>query len=159
MRTKIACYILFILLLLFAHLGAEDVLKVTASGRASQDIKQVSKARAMAFRAAVLEGYKKIAEKAGLGKITRSGSIEYMYIKAFIKGAKVVSKNYLTDYEVEIVMEISLSQLVKNVSDYKTVHSEHESARVRKKIIVIENKLNSLRSELEELKKKLEEIE
>jgi hypothetical protein len=153
MKLKIVWLILFLPFILVSQSG--DVLRVNAVGKSSQDIKQGSIARATALRAATLEGYRKIAEKAGLAKTARTGDREYKWAQVFLKGTRIVSKKYISDHEVEIVMEIPVPQLLKNVSGFKEYSSESELVRLTKRIDVLEKEIERVKKELEELKKQL----
>jgi HAMP domain-containing protein len=157
MKLKIVWLILVLPFILVSQPG--DVLRVKAVGKSSQDIKQGSMARAMALRAATLEGYRKIAEQAGLVKTARTGDREYKWAQVFLKGTKIVSKKYISDHEVEIVMEIPISQLEKTAAEFKAYAAEKERTQLKKEIDALEKKINILKSQLEALKKKLEKIE
>jgi hypothetical protein len=98
MKLKIVWLILFLPFILVSQSG--DFLRVKAIGKSSHDIEPGSKARAMALRAATIEGYRKIAEKAGLAKTARTGHREYKWAQVFLKGTRIVSKKYISDHEV-----------------------------------------------------------
>ncbi len=157
MKLKIVWLILVLPFMLVSQSG--DVLRVKAVGKSSQDIKPGSKARAMALRAATLEGYRKIAEKAGLAKTARSGSSEYKWAQVFLKGTRIVSKKYISDHEVEIVMEIPIPQMEKTAAEFKTYAAQKKRTQLKKEIQALEKRIDILKSQLEALKKKLEKIE
>jgi hypothetical protein len=118
--------------------GVERVLRVKALGLASPGIQPGARARAAALRAAKVEGYKKLARAAGM-------DIEE---EAHIKGARVVKKTYISDYKVEVVMEMPLPQPVRS-----------GISRLKKEIKTIETRISNLNKRLEKLEKMLRELE
>jgi hypothetical protein len=159
MKTKIIYSILILLLPIYLLSQSDDVLRVTATGKSAEHIIPKSKARAMALRAATLEAYRKIAEKAGLAAVTRTSGLEYKQVQVFLKGARVIHKKYISDHEAEVVMEIPVSQLTRNVKEYKSYIAEKQREQLKKEIRALEMKISILQSQLDVLKKKLEKTE
>jgi len=140
--------------------GANSVVKVKAIGQASPNIRLAAKARAAAFRAAKVEGYKKLAEAAGFFKIFQSGKNKLIKVDAFLKGARVVNKRYISDYKVEVVMEIPLSQLVNQLAEIKKRNFYHSQiSQLKREIKIIESQVSTLIRRFEKLKKMVETLE
>ncbi|MCP4150958.1 MAG: hypothetical protein GY757_24640, partial [bacterium] len=101
---KIALFIVT-LFIAIAIAGDETQITVKATGKASPDIRQSAKARAMALRAAKVEGYKKLAEAAELSVKNQQGKRTCTHVDATLKHARVISTHYKNDYEVEVVLK------------------------------------------------------
>lgn len=158
---KIAVFI-YILLLFFQVLFCsqkEKILRVTAVGKSSLNITQKSKARAMALRAAKVEGYRKLAQAAGLERVSRENNLEERKIDAFMKGAQVVEKRFISDHEVEITMEIEIAKIVDMASDLKKQRMNATLTKLRKKVESLENEMSRIRAELKKLKSILDKME
>jgi peptidoglycan hydrolase CwlO-like protein len=143
-----------ILIIAGLQVGAAAVIRVKAVGLASPGIPPGSRARTVALRAAKVEGYKKLARAANLDTAG----------EAHIKGARVVSKTYHSDYKVEIVMEMPLPQSGKreNRGNKRTsIQTEISSliSSLKKDIKAIETWMAELEKRLDTLKKKLESLE
>lgn len=143
----------YFLILLFAvciGMGAGDdsPIRVKATGLASPGIHPGAKARAFALRAAKVEGYKKLAEAAGFSKVHQAGKYTYTEVNAFLKGARVVTKKYISDYEVEVVMEI----------DKRDIYGS-TIPRLKREIKATEAKISALTRRLQELKTIVENLE
>ena len=127
--------------------GDDSLIKVKATGLASPGIRPGAKARAFALRAAKVEGYKKLAETAGFSEIFQPGKYKHIQVNAFLKGARVIHKRYISDYKVEVVMEI----------EKKNIHHTKMSL-LKKEIKTIEAQISSLNRRLEKLKKMMEAL-
>jgi polyhydroxyalkanoate synthesis regulator phasin len=152
---------LIIALSLLFHLEARDdsILRVKALGRASPDITQKTKARAAALRAARVEGYKKLAAAAGFSSTYHLGNKKYIRVEAFLSGAQVVDKRYISDHEVEVTMEIPRAQVIEQFSEVKRKFYEAQISEVKRKIRVVEAQMGELKSKLAELKEQLRKLE
>jgi len=151
-------FLLFIPLALLSQ--SNEMIRVKAYGKAPLNIKPASKARVLAFRAAKIVGYKKLAQAAGLEKYTKQETREQHKIQAFLKNARVVSKKYISDFEVEIIMEIPVSEVVEKVSNIKKYRFNNSLIRkLKNKIEGIEMKASKINTELAELKKILDKLE
>jgi hypothetical protein len=129
-----------------------EMIKVKATGKSPQKITAKSKARIMALRAAKIVGYKKLAQAAGIGKYTKNGTKEYIEIEAFIKNAKITNKNYISDHEVEITMEMPLSDVIEKVSNFRKY-------RFNKKLLEkLQNKIEDMESNLAKIKTELSKL-
>jgi hypothetical protein len=122
--------------------GVDPVIRVKAVGLAPPGITPAARARASALRAAKVEGYKKLAEAAGFSKIFQYGKYKHIRVNAFLKGALVVHKRYISDYEVEVVMEI----------EKKNIH-QNKMHLLKREIKTIEVQITSLNRQLGKLKK------
>lgn len=144
---------LWIFLIVFSYClnaGTNLIIRVTATGRASTNISPASKARAFAFRAAQVEGYKKLAEAVGGNKD----------VATFLKGARVIAKRYISDHEVEVVMEMPFKQPVAPMDQIKKSDSYLlEISDLKKEIKAFENQISTINSKLENLKKTVEALE
>ncbi|NIM78201.1 MAG: hypothetical protein GTO20_05375 [Candidatus Aminicenantes bacterium] len=136
----------------------EKILRVNAIGKSSLKITPKSKARAMALRAAKIEGYRELARAAGLERISRENNFEERKIDAFMKGAQVVEKRFISDHEVEITMEIEKAKIIDMASDLKK-QLNATLAQLKEKIRYLEEKMIKIRMELEELKNILDKLE
>jgi hypothetical protein len=151
---------LLIILIIFASFYIEaknkPVLQVKGTGKASLQITPKSRAREMAFRAAQLECYKQMAAAAGFSQTYQSGNRQFIKVEAFLTGAQVIAKRYITDYEVEVTMEIPKTGLIKQIAILK----KQQIAEVKSNISDIEKQIFQLNQKLLDLKgilKKLEE--
>jgi hypothetical protein len=128
-----------------------DVFWVKATGKASPHIKMKSLARAAALRAAKIHGYKKLAEKAGFSTRYQVGDTSYIKVEAYLKGATVISRRYISDYRVEIVMEIPKHLVTRQLKPVK-------NKMLRWKIYRTKDRIRSTRQEIGRLKKRLAEL-
>ncbi|MGD2088603.1 MAG: hypothetical protein PVH61_20670 [Candidatus Aminicenantes bacterium] len=146
---KIKYLMIFIIVVCtWLEASTDSVIRVKAVGLASPGISLRTRARAAAFRAAKVEGYRKLAEAAGLAKIFQSGKYNYKEVNAFLKGVRVVSKRYISDYKVEVVMEM------KKTDIYHSTISQ-----LKKEIKTIEIHISTLNVRLEKLKEILKTLE
>ncbi|MGE5342178.1 MAG: hypothetical protein ACM3SY_11945 [Candidatus Omnitrophota bacterium] len=134
------------ILILFLWVGvivsAEPVIRVTAMGHASPDVTPISKARALALRAARVEGYQKLVEALGKNKQTPQ----------LLKGAQILSQRYVSDYQVEIVMEIALpQQMVPSAVTRKDGSASVELSDLKNELKWIKEQLNMLTIKFNEL--------
>jgi hypothetical protein len=125
--------------------GGYSLIRIKATGLASSGIPPGSRARIAALRAAKVGGYKKLAEAAGFSTTLQLGEYKYSNVEAFLKGARVVHKRYISDYEVEVIMEI----------EKKYIHHTKMSL-LKSKIKNIEAQMFSLNRRLEKLKMMME---
>ena len=117
-------------------------------------------ARAAAFRAAKAEGYKKLAEAAGLAKITQSGTNKHIRVDTILKGVRVVGKRYLSDYEVEVVMEMPLPTSPAQAGPPgKSTPYGLEIANLKKEISILESQMQAFSKRLAELKEAVAVLE
>jgi hypothetical protein len=145
----------------------ENILRVTAVGKSSPNITRPAKARAMALRAAQIEGYRELARAAGLEKVYRVkgqpghrvNNVEERKIEAFMKGARVVGKRFISHHEVEITMEIEISEIVDIASDLKTERFNETLTALRNKIESLEKEMSKIRAELKKAKNILAKLE
>lgn len=132
----------------------KNILRVTAVGKSSPNITPPAKARAMALRAAKVEGYRELARAAGMEKVyrvnSRPGHRVYSQpghrVEAFMKGARVVGKRFISDFEVEITMEIEISEIV-------------DIASLRNRIAFLEKEMFRIRTQLKKAKNILHKLE
>ncbi len=154
--------VLLMLVLFVTGLSSQEIIRVTATGKSSPSIKISSKARIMALRAAKVVGYKQLAKAAGLEKFAKEGTKEYSEIQAFLRNAKIVDKKFISDHEVEITMEVPLSDVIDKAVDIKKYRFNRKLLKnLQKKIGNIETEMSNLGDELAKLKNllaKLEEI-
>ncbi len=145
-------YLIIFVFALCISIGAGDdsVIRVKATGLASPDIRLGAKARAFALRAAKVEGYKKMAEAAGFSKIFQSGKYKHTRVNAFLRDARVIHKRYISDYEVEVVMEIEK----KNIYHTKMSLLEREIKSIEARMSSLNRRLNKLKKMKEVLRKK-----
>ncbi len=153
---KILIFTALLLLLsqvLFCSKG-ENILRVTAVGKSSPTITRPEKARAMALRAAKVEGYRELARAAGMEKVYRPNrgagyrpnSEPGHRVEAFMKGARVVGKRFISDHEVEIIMEIEISEIV-------------DIASLRNRIAFLQKEMSRIRTQLKKAKRTLRKLE
>lgn len=136
-------FLIFVFTLCIAIVAGDDsMIRVKATGLASPNIRLDAKARVFALRAAKVEGYKKLAEAAGFSKIIQSGRYKHIRVKALLRGARVIHKRFISDYEVEVVMEIEK----KNIQHTQT-------SLLKREIETIEAQMRSLNRRLKKLKK------
>lgn len=141
----------------------EKVLRVRVVGKSSLKIISSSKARVMALRAARVEGYRALARAAGLEKAYRDGSssgrVEKRQTSVFMKGARMVDKRFISDHEVEITMEIEISEIVRAAVGLEKERSKETIAALRNKIALLEKEMSKNRSELKRLKNILDKLD
>lgn len=141
----------------------ENILRVTAVGKSSPEITRPAKARAMALRAAQIEGYRELARAAGLEKVyrdkNRSGQREERKIGAFMKGARMVGKRFISDHEVEITMEIEIADIVEMASGLEKERFKETVTKLRNKIKFLEKEMSKNRVELKRVKDILDKLE
>lgn len=143
-------FIIFLPLLMISNSG--EMLRVKAIGKSSSGITDSSKARILALRAAKVVAYKKLAQSAGLEKFVKEGTKEYVEIQAILKNTKIVEKKYISDHEVEIVMEMPLSDLVDKITNFKKYRFN------RSLIDKLTQKIDSMESDLKKMKTGLMEL-
>ena len=143
-------YLIIFVFMVCTCAGAEEDLsiRVRATGLASPGVPPGSRARAAAFRAAKVQGYKKLAEAAGFSKIHQTGKNTQIEVNAFLKGARVITKKYISDYEVEVVMEIDKRDIY-----HSTIN------RLKMEIKTTEAKISALNRRLQELKTMVQNLE
>ena len=140
-------YLLVLVVVVFTSFqaGVEPVIRVRAVGLASPGIPSGARARAAALRAAKVEGYKKIARASGMD----------IGEEAFLKGARLVKKTYITDHIVEVVMEMPRSQSGKSgISSLKK-----EIKTIETRILNLERRIAKLKKRLELLEQKIKMLE
>ncbi len=158
-KIAVFMYVLLLLSHVLFCLQNEKILRVTAVGKSSSNITQKSKARAMALRAAKVEGYRKLAQAAGLERVFRKNNLEERKIDAFMKGAQVVAKRFISDHEVEITMEIEIAKIVDMASDLKKQRLNATLTKLRKKVEYLEGEMSRIRAELKKLKSILNKLD
>ena len=158
---KIAVFIYIVLLFFQVPICSqnEKTLRVTAVGKSSLNITRRSKARAMALRAARVEGYRKLAQAAGMERIFRENNLEERKIDVFMKGAQVVKKQFISDHEVEITMEIEIAKIVDMASDLKKQRLNATITRLRRKVEYLEGEMSRIRTELKEIRSLLDKLD
>jgi hypothetical protein len=127
--------------------GDDTLIRVKAIGLASPKLSPGPGTRAAALRAAKVEGYKKLAEAAGYSTIL-PGKYKHTRVEACLTGARVIQKRYISDYKVEVVMEIEK----KNIRQTKI-------SLLKREIKTIQTKISTLSRRLEKLKKMQEALE
>lgn len=153
---------LFILIAVVSlGIAAQDdvALRVKAIGKASPQVIEKSRARAAALRAAKIECYKKMAAAAGFSQTYQFGNQKYVRVEAFLTGAHVVDTRYITDYEVEVIMEIPKSQLVQQVEKVKKSVCEMQISETKRQIRAVQDQIQQLNLKLSELKEMLKKLE
>jgi len=157
---KLKKLLILIAVVSFGMAAQDDVvLRVKAIGKASPQIIEKSRARAAAFRAAKIEGYKKIATAAGFSQTYQLGNQKYVRVEAFLTGARIVDTRYITDYEVEVTMEIPKSQLVQQVIKVKKNAYEMQISETKHQIRAVQDQIQQLNLKLSELKEMLKKLE
>jgi hypothetical protein len=162
MILKKTAVFLYSVLLFFPVLTCsqnENILRVTAVGKSSLNITQKSKARVMALRAAKVEGYRKLAQAAGLERVFRKNNFEERKIEAFLKDAQVVEKRFISDHEVEITMEIEIAKIFDIASDLKKQRLKTTLTKLRKKVEYLEEEMSRIRTELKEIRSILNKLD
>lgn len=137
----------------------KNILRVTVVGKSSPEITQPAKARAMALRAAQIEGYRELARAAGLEKVYRENNVEKRKIDAFMKGARVKGKRFITDHKVEITMEIERSGIIQMAAVLKKERFKKRVTTLRNKIKFLEKEMAKIRAELKKTKDILAKLE
>lgn len=158
-KTAIFVYIVLLFFQVLICSQNEKILRVTAVGKSSLNITQKSKARAMALRAARVEGYRKLAQAAGLERVFRKNNLEERKIDVFMKGAQVVEKRFISDHEVEITMEIEIAKIVDMASDLKKQRLKTTITKLRKKVEYLEGEMSRIRIELKEIRSILDKLD
>lgn len=132
--------------------GAVDdtLIRVKAIGLASPKLPPGPRSRAAALRAAAVQGYRKLAEAAGYSTIF-PGKYKHTKVEAFLKGARVIHKRYISDYKVEVVMEIEK----KNIRQTKMSLLKSEIKSIRAKISNLNRRLQKLKKMQEALEEKI----
>lgn len=137
----------------------KNILRVTVVGKSSPGITQPAKARAMALRAAQIEGYRELARAAGLEKVYRENNVEKRKIDAFMKGARVKGKRFITDHKVEITMEIEKSGIIQMAAGIKKERLKKRVTTLKNKIKFLEKEMSKIRAELKKTKDILAKLE
>lgn len=106
-----------------AAAAGQEILRVKGRGKASPDTPP-AQARVLAKRAAVLDGYRKLAEAAGFKSEAKEGSKESTEVQAYLKNFTITATNYLSDYEAEVDIEMPVAAVIANVADYKNTAAE-----------------------------------
>jgi hypothetical protein len=158
-KVLIFIYVLPLLTQVLVCTQNKNILRVTVVGKSSPKITQPAKARAMALRVAQIEGYRELARAAGLEKVYRENNVEERKIEAFMKGARVVGKRFISDHEVEITMEIEISQIVDMASGLKKERFKETLTTLRNKIGSLEDEMLKIRAELKKAKNILAKLE
>ena len=158
-KILIFIYVLSLLARVPVCTQTKNILRVTAVGKSSPEITQPAKARAMALRAAQIEGYRELARAAGLEKVYRENNIEKRKIDAFMKGARVKGKRFITDHKVEITMEIEISAIVQMASGLKKERFKETVTTLKNKIKFLEKEMSKIRAELKKTKDILAKLE
>jgi len=155
-------FYVIILTFVFFTIGisSQEIIRVKATGKSSPSIKAASRARTMALRAAKVMGYKQLARAAGLEKFSKEGSKEYSSIQATLKNAKIVETNYISDHEVEVIMEVPLSDVIDTAVEIKKYRFNRKLlGKLQSKIGSIESDMDKLKNELINLKNLLAQLE
>ncbi len=158
-KILILIYVLSLLARVLVCSQNKNILRVTAMGKSSPGITQPAKARAMALRAAQIEGYRELARAAGLEKVYRVNNVEKRMLDAFMKGARMVGKRFITDHKVEITMEIERSGIIKMAAGLKKERFKKRVTTLRNKIKFLEKEMLKIRTELKRLKNILAKLE
>jgi hypothetical protein len=141
----------------------KNILRVTVVGKSSPKITRPAKARAMALRAARVEGYRALARAAGLEKVYRddsgSGQMEERTTAAFMKGARMVDKRFISDHEVEVTMEIETADIVQMASGLEKERFKETVIKLRNRIKFLEKEMSKNRVELKIVKDILDKLE
>jgi hypothetical protein len=159
MKAKIVLSL--VLFLLVAGLVAEEaqVVRVTGHGKAKADM-EPAQARQLAKRAAVLDGYRKLAAQAGFATISRENEKEYTEIKALLKGVTVTAERFPSDFEAEVDMEMPLEAFVNGVSDYKKFRFNRDLVRkLSERVQALSGQLEKIKLEMDLLQRQLAALE
>ena len=157
---KLKKLLILIAVVSFGMAAQDDVvLRVKAIGKASPQVIEKSRARAAALRAAKIECYKKMAAAAGFSQTYQVGNQKYVRVEAFIPGARVVDTKYISDYEVEVTMEIPKAQLVQQVIKVKKNTYEMQISETKREIRAVQDQIQQLNLKLSELKETLKKLE
>lgn len=147
-----------ILFVFYCAVFPETILRVKAIGKALVTVTPPAKARILAFRAAKIEAYKKLARAVGVSREFHENGQDSVLVEAFLTGAHVVDKKYISDYEVEVTMEMPKEQLIQQLTQFSK--KDIQLSKLNKEIAVVESQileLNDKLQKLKEIKKKLEE--
>jgi len=142
--------LLFLIMFVGIQLGEEfePVIRVKAVGLAPYWIQPRSRARAAALRAAKAEGYKKLAETGGSSIRLQLEEYTHTIADSYLKNVRLIRTHYLSDYKVEVVMDIKKK-------DFYHVYM----VRIKKEIESIETQISTQHRNLENLKKLLSVLE
>jgi hypothetical protein len=144
---------------LFLDAQDHSKLMVKSIGKAAPSVAPASKARAVALRAAKIEGYRKLAEAAGLSKVYRDGNKKYRRVDTILKGARVVKVRYLTDHKAEVTMEMPRLQLSDIIKTIKKQIYGPKIFKVKQRIKTLQSQIQTLKMELQSLTKTLKHLE
>ena len=100
-----------------------------------------------------------MAAAAGFSQTYQSGNRQYVKVEAFLTGARVIDKRYITDYEVEVTMEIPKARLMKQMPNVKKRIHRQQISEVKRNIRDIEVRILQLNRKLLNLKEKLRKLE
>lgn len=158
MKKLIISIFLFVLLpCLYGQTSSN--IRVTAIGMAPPGISQKTKARALAFRAAKLECYKKLAIAAGCTNSMEIWTKKYTRFNVFLSGATVISQKYISDHKVEISMEMAKDRLIEQINLARRKLFLEQIAEVNRRIKFVESQIFRLSKNLEGLKLQLKQLE
>ncbi|HDR14335.1 MAG TPA: hypothetical protein ENN79_02380 [Desulfobacteraceae bacterium] len=137
---------------------SQAMLRVTARGRANPEITNPVKAKAMALRAAKIEGYRMLAEAAGLPREDADG--ESSRVQAFIQGARIIEQRYISDHEAEVTMTVSASGVIDQVADMRKARFNRKLlSALAKRVETFQTQLKGLESELAKLQQHILQLE
>jgi len=135
-----------------AAAAGQEVLRVKGRGKASPDTPP-AQARVLAKRAAVLDGYRKLAEAAGFKSETKEGSKEAAEVQAYLKNFTITGTTYISDYEAEVDIEMPVAAVIANVADYKNASAEPSFVQeMLARLADMETALAKLQDEVKQLK-------
>ena len=161
---KTGRFLLLTIILLFPSLSSTEdsspIIRVKGKGKSSTEITTASKARALALRAATIDAYRKLARAAGIENKTKLGSMEYSQIKAFLTGAVIEKKIFISDHEAEVTMTIPFENVISILANNKNSNlNELHIRKLKEKVIFIESEVMKLQSELKMIKRILDKLE
>jgi len=137
----------------------DSVWRVKAIGKAPPHITQKKQAQVAAFRAAKVEGYKRLATAAGFAHKYQLGNQNVIRIETYLTGAKVIDKRYISDYEVVVIMEMPKKQLNEQLAIVKKKITESNISEIKGKMKEIQAQIQKLNATLLELHERLKKME
>lgn len=151
---------LFLSAMVSAVLGEElQVIRVTGIGRAPAG-KEGSQARQLAKRAAVIDGYRKLAAQAGFAATRREDDKEITEIRALLKGVELKAERFPSDGEAEVDLEMPLSNLVASAANYKKFRFNRDLVRkLSERVQSLSGQLEKIKQEMDLLQKQLAALE
>lgn len=150
-KVAVLVFVVAILPTFISGSDSQAVLRVTARGRANPDDTNPVKSRALALRAAKIEGYRMLAEAAGVTQ--ESTGEETSRLQAFIQGARIIEQRYISDHEAEVTMTVQASGVIDKMADVR-------KARFNQKLLnALAQRVENLQAQLKNLNEELVKLQ